>query len=113
MPKKSSYTVEDKIKILKEYQTTDIKKAEVCRKHAISISLFDKWQAQANEGMKSALVAKKAGRKPAKNDKKLKELELQLQRKEHIIAELTSALLGEKKSFLDALKSLVSPGKKN
>jgi transposase-like protein len=113
MAKRSNYSPEEKVKILQEVQINGVSKEEVCRKHGISKSLFDKWQAQAKAGMTEALRAKSPGRKPSNEAKKVKDLEKELQRKDHVIAELTSALLGEKKSFLDALKSLVSPGKKN
>jgi transposase-like protein len=61
------FTAEQKLEILREADQPGVAVSEVCRRHALAVSVFYRWRAVAQGG--SAVALKRdAQRKPRKDD---------------------------------------------
>ena len=96
MPRKSQFTATEKYKIVEAGKKKNID--EVCRQHRISKSLYYKWEQQIKEAAIAGLGAM-TPKQERKLTKQVNELEEKVQSKDSVIAELTHALLNEKKSM--------------
>jgi transposase-like protein len=86
---------EEKLKILKEGQSSGASIAEVCRRHGINSSQYYQWLKLAEEGMKQALNG--AGKeKPSQREERLRR---DLERMKGVVVEVTAENLELKKSF--------------
>jgi transposase len=96
------YSVEEKFSIVEEARQPDTSIAEVCRRHGIAASLFYRWEAQMREGARQGLAEKRG--KSDSRDAEIDRLRQQLDKKNDVIAELTEALIQEKKGLSDYLR---------
>jgi transposase-like protein len=101
MSKGRTFTVEEKLRILEEARAGG-SVAEVCRRYQIGDGQFYRWEAQAKQGMREGLAPKKPGQNGQATE--VARLQAELQRKNHVIAELTEALVQEKKGLSDYLR---------
>jgi transposase-like protein len=86
---------EEKLKILKEGQSSGASIAEVCRRHGINSGQYYQWLKLAEEGMKQALNG--AGKeKPSQREERLRR---DLERMKGVVVEVTAENLELKKSF--------------
>jgi transposase len=95
------FTAAEKAKIVEEARQPGVSAAEVCRRHGIASSVFYRWDAQMRQGARDALCEKRGKRD--RRDAELKHLREELAKKNHVIAELTEALIQEKKGLSDYL----------
>jgi transposase-like protein len=102
MPKPRSYTAEEKMRIIEEGRAPGATVAQVCRRHQISDGMFYKWESAAKAGMLAGLSRKKRGK--SRSDSQVEDLEKEIQRKNDVIAQLTEALIQEKKGLSDYLR---------
>ena len=86
---------EEKLKIVKEGQSSGASIAEVCRRHGINSGQYYQWLKLAEEGMKQALNG--AGKeKPSQREERLRR---DLERMKGVVVEITAENLELKKSF--------------
>ena len=95
------FTAEEKYRIVEEARQPNTTVAEVCRRYGIAASLFYRWEAQMKEGARKALVEQRG--KHDRRDSQIELLREQLNKKNTVIAELTEALIQEKKGLSDYL----------
>jgi len=103
------YSVEEKFSIVDEARQPGTSIAEVCRRHGIAASLFYRWEAQMREGARQGLAEKRG--KADRRDAEIERLRQQLDKKNDVIAELTEALIQEKKGLSGYLKGSGFPRK--
>ena len=96
------FSTEEKFSIVEEARQPDTSIAEVCRRHGIAASVFYRWEAQMREGARQGLAEKRG--KVDRRDAEIERLRQQLDKKNHVIAELTEALIQEKKGLSDYLR---------
>ncbi len=101
--KKRSFTAEEKLAILEEGRAPGASIAEVCRRHQISYSMYYKWEQNAKDGMREGLKHKPSGPRDSRDDE-INRLKTELLRKNYVIAQLTEALVQEKKGLSDYLR---------
>lgn len=108
MSKRKTYTADQKRSIVEEGNQPGVSKAEVCRRHGIAASVFYRWEEVMRQGALEALADSRGrqGRAIEAENARLKE---QLARKNDVIAELTEALVQEKRGLSDYLRPSVSP----
>jgi len=97
------FSAEEKYRIIEEAHQPGVSTAEVCRRHGIAASVFYRWEAQMREGAKEAL-ADRRGRTGKAAESEIDRLRGELARKNDVIAELTEALIQEKKGLSDYLR---------
>jgi len=103
MPKKRRhFTATEKMQIIEEARAPGAVLAEVLRRHQLKDSQFYRWESQAKKGMLAGLMPKQRGQNGA--DAQVEQLRKELQRKNDVIAELTEALILEKKGLSDYLR---------
>jgi transposase-like protein len=95
------FTAAEKVKIVEEARQPGASVAEVCRRHGIASSVFYRWDAQMRKGAREALCETRGKRD--RRDAELTRLREELQKKNRVIAELTEALIQEKKGLSDYL----------
>jgi transposase-like protein len=89
------WRVEEKLKILKEGQSSGASVAEVCRRHGINSGQYYQWLKVAEEGMKQALNG--AGQeKPSQREERMRR---ELERMKAVVVEITAENLELKKTF--------------
>ena len=92
---KRRWSGEDKLKILKEGQTSGASVAEVCRRHGIDPAQYYQWLKASEEGAKQALNPG-SKEKPSQREERLQR---ELERMKSVIAEITAENLDLKKSL--------------
>src|SRR6185503_17679850 len=92
---KRRWSGEDKLKILKEGQTSGASVAEVCRRHGIDPAQYYHWLKMSEEGAKQALNPG-IKEKPSQREERLKR---ELERMKSVIVEITAENLEPKKSL--------------
>ena len=97
MAKTSRHSAKEKFAILEEARKSG-NIEEVCRQHQISKSLFYKWEKQVKDAALEALSNQTSKATIRKEERIAKEQEAELQHKNEVIAELSAALIAEKKS---------------
>ena len=96
------FTAAEKMQIIEEARAPGAVMAEVLRRYQIKDSLFYRWESQAKKGMLAGLMPKQRGQNGS--DAEVEQLKKELQRKNDVIAELTEALIQEKKGLSDYLR---------
>jgi len=96
------FTAEEKLRILEEARAGG-SVAEVCRRYQLSDGQFYKWAAQAKQAMREGLAPRPRG--ADRLTREVARLQLELARKNQVIAELTEALVQEKKGLSDYLRN--------
>jgi len=104
MAAKRRFTADEKLRVLEEARQPGASVSETCRRHGIAASVFYRWEAQMREGARRALGEEPGGRKAGKEQAELERLREQLARKDNVIAELTEALIQEKRGLSDYLR---------
>ena len=104
MNERRRFSVEEKYAILEEARQPGVNIAEICRRHGISSSMFYRWEAQRRAGAMKALADKSGHKKNAANAE-TERLRAELAKKNTVIAELTEALIQEKKGLSDYLRT--------
>ena len=104
MSKKRRFSGAEKLKILEEARQPGMSVSEVCRRHGLSASVFYRWEAQMREGARDALTEGRRPKGAAAAEARIARLEEELAKKNHVIAELTEALIQEKKGLSDYLR---------
>lgn len=84
--------------------------AEVCRRHQLASSVYYRWEASMREGAKAGL-SEKPGKGESAALAEVARLRSELTRKNTVIAELTEALMQEKKGLSAYLKPSVCRGR--
>lgn len=103
MSRKPRFSGEEKLRVLEESRQPGANVSEVCRRHGISSSMFYRWEAQMRAGAREAL---REGR-PKGADRaqaEIARLKAELAKKNDVIAELTEALVQEKRGLSDYLR---------
>lgn len=108
MNKRRKLSAEEKCRIVEEGRQPGVSVSEVCRRHGIAGSVFYRWEAAMREGAKEAL-ADSRGKREKSADAEIHRLRAQLAKKNDVIAELTEALIQEKKGLSDYLPPNGSP----
>ena len=91
------FTAEQKLEILREADQHGVTVSEVCRGHALAVSVFYRWRAVAQGG--SAVALKRdAQRKPRKDDAETRH-KAEIERMRAVIAEITAENLELKKKI--------------
>lgn len=96
--RRSKYTPEQKVKVVKEALTTDLGVSGVCRKYGISSGLFYKWQEKFFEGAVDGFRRGKEGPSRAEQ-RRIEQLERDADRMKSVIAEITAENIDFKKKF--------------
>lgn len=103
MSKKSrrSYSVEEKVSVLREHLLEGKAVSEVCERHGVSPSLFYYWQRQLFDNAAAALgsTARGSGSREQAQAARLEQLEAKLVRKDSVIASLSESLVQAKKDL--------------
>ena len=96
--KRRTINGEDKVKILKRHLLEGVRVSAVCEEFAVTPGMFYEWQRLLFEKGSELFDAKK-GRQAEVDlrDKKIKELEAALARKNEVLAEAVEALVTAKK----------------
>jgi transposase len=82
------FTAEQKLEILREADQPGVTVSEVCRRHALAVSVFYRWRAVAQGG--SAVALKRdAQRTPGKDDPEARH-KAEMERMRAVIAEITA-----------------------
>jgi transposase len=97
MAAKQRFSADEKLRILEEARQPGASVSETCRRHGIAASVFYRWEAQMREGARRALAEGNGGRKTAREKAEAERLREQLAKRNNVIAELTEALLQEKR----------------
>ena len=103
MRQRRRFSAEEKYRIIEEAHQPGVSTAEVCRRHGIAASVFYRWEAQMREGAKEAL-ADRRGRPERAAESEIERLHGELAKKNDVIAELTEALIQEKRGLSDYLR---------
>jgi len=104
MQEKRQYSAEEKLRILEEAHQPGVSVAEVCRRHGLASSVFYRWEDQCRAAMKEAFDDRR-GRKSGSAEGEVARLKAELEQRNRVIAELTSALIEEKKGLCTYLKN--------
>ena len=91
------WSADQKLKILKEGQTSGASIAEVCRRHGISSGQYYQWLSVAEQAAQEALNGSKREKPGQKEERMRRELE----RMKSVIAEITAENLELKKTVGD------------
>jgi len=103
MSTRRRFSAEEKLRVLDEARQPGASIAEACRRHGIASSVFYRWEAQMRQGARSALAGGPKGR-PTAAEAEVTRLRAELAKKNDVIAELTEALIQEKKGLSDYLR---------
>ena len=90
------WTAEEKLSILEEARQSGQSISEVCRRHQVAPGQFYLWERQARQGALSALKNSKPGRRTSDPTEPLN---MQIQRLQAVVAEISSENLDLKKGF--------------
>lgn len=97
MDKRTHYTAELKVKIMREHLENQVSMSDLCEKHGIHPNLFYKWKKELFEGAVETYSRKH--KKGAKHEEsKAKALEEKMKRKDYLIAELLEENIQLKKN---------------
>jgi transposase len=97
--KKRQFSVEKKLKILEEARQPGTTVAEVLRRHQVDPTTFYRWEQQAKDGMRDALVRDRRRTETAGKDQEIEQLRAELAKKSRIIAEVVEENLDLKKKL--------------
>src|SRR5580693_3647654 len=92
------FTAEQKLEILKEADQPGVTVSEVCRRHALAVSVFYRWRAVAQGG--SAVALKRDAQRTARKDDPEARHKAEIERMRAVIAEINSGKLGAEKKEL-------------
>lgn len=98
MPKRRQYSAEEKAAIVMSHLIDQTPISELCEKHQINVNMFYRWQKEFKENA-AAAFRKPDVRKQKAEKRKFEELEQQLQKKDGIIAYVTTELMKSKKKY--------------
>ena len=104
MTKKRRLNCDEKLRIVEEARQPGASVSETCRRHGIAASVFYRWEAQMREGARKALAAGGRSKGQAVAEAEAERLRAQLATKNDVIAELTEALIQEKRGLSDYLR---------
>lgn len=104
MTAKQRFSADEKLRILEEARQPGAGVSEACRRHGIATSVFYRWEAQMREGARKALTEGGRAKVPDGAAAEAERLRAQLAKKNDVIAELTEALIQEKKGLSDYLR---------
>lgn len=97
MDKRTHYTAEMKVKIVREHLENQVSMSDLCEKHGVHPNLFYKWKKELFEGAIETFSGKrKQGNK--KEATRAKALEEKLKKKDYLIAELLEENISLKKN---------------
>ena len=96
MPIKRQYRAEEKAAVVMSHLVDQIPISDLCERYDIKANTFYRWQAEFKENA-AAAFRKPDVRKQKAERRKLEELEQQLQKKDGIIAYVTTELMISKK----------------
>ncbi len=96
MPKRRQFSAEEKAAIVMSHLVDQIPISDICERHQIKANMFYRWQAEFKENA-AAAFRKPDVRKQKAERKQLEQLEEQLQKKDGIIAYVTTELMKSKK----------------
>ena len=82
------FTAEQKLEILKEADQPGVTVSEVCRRHALAVSVFYRWRAVAQGG--SAVALKRDAQRTARKDDPEARHKAEIERMRAVIAEITA-----------------------
>ncbi len=94
-----SFTVEQKVAILKRHLIDKVPVSEVCAEADIQPSVFYYWQKQLFANADRALEASAAGRERRELHRKVEQLEAKLARKDEVIAQISEEYVKAKKAL--------------
>lgn len=89
------FSPEQKLKVIKEVQSSGATISEICRRHGISTTLYYHWLSIADQAAKQALN----GKRPEKPSQKEERMRRELERMREVVAEITVENLELKKTF--------------
>lgn len=96
MTKRRPFTAEEKANIVMCHLIEQTPISEICDQHHIKANMFYRWQAEFKENA-AAAFCKPDIRKQRSEQRKVNQLEEQLQKKDGIIAYVTTELMKSKK----------------
>lgn len=96
MSKRRSFNPEQKAEIVMAHLVDSVPISEICEQHQINPNLFYRWQAEFRQ-IAAAAFRKDDVRKQKTEQRKVDQLEEQLQKKDGIIAYVTTELMKSKK----------------
>jgi transposase-like protein len=103
--KRRKHTNEQKAEILRRHLVDKVAVSDLCDEYKIQPSVFYGWQKQLMDNLATAVEAtsgqsqRRAQTKDRELTKKVKKLEADLQRKEHVIAEISEEYVALKKEL--------------
>lgn len=92
------FTAEEKLRILEEARQPGTTVAEVLRRYQLDGTTFYRWEKDARAAMREALAGRPRGREDAK-DRRIAQLQAELDQKRRIIAEVVEENLALKKGL--------------
>jgi transposase-like protein len=110
MSNQRRFSLEEKYNIVVEAHQPGVTTAELCHRHGITCGVFHRWEAQMRNGAKEALLDKRGGKKRLA-DLELDRLRNELAKKNDVIAELTDALIQEKRGSRTICSQTAPPRK--
>ena len=96
MPQRRQFTAEQKADIVMSHLVNQMPISDICVKHDIQPNMFYRWQAEFKANA-SAAFQKPDKRKQKARRRQTEQLEEQLQKKDSIIAYVTTELMKSKK----------------
>ena len=91
------FTAEQKMEILREAEQPGVTVSEVCRRHALSPSVFYRWRAVAQSG--SAVALKRDAQRTPRKDELEARQKAEIERLRAVVAEITAENLELKKKI--------------
>ena len=96
--RRSNYTAEEKVSILKRHLVDKVPVSDLCDKHNLSPTVFYRWQKQFFENGATAFESKRK-REKNRQERRISALEQKLTNKNEVVSELMEAHLKLKKSL--------------
>jgi len=94
--KRKHYSAQEKIRLLKKHLVDGVSVSEVCRTDEVKPVVYYRWQKDFFE-KGHVVFEQKRGPKERKSKDQVKELQLQVHKKNEVIAELMAAYVDQKK----------------
>ena len=92
------FTVDQKVRMLEEARAPNTTVSEVLRRHQVDQTTFYRWERQAREGTREALEGR-VRRNGRAADREIERLELELEKKRRVIAEVVEENLELKRGL--------------
>ena len=96
--KRNNYTSQEKVSILKEHLLEKVPVSDLCDKYSLHPTVFYRWQKEFFEKSVGAFESPRDARS-AKLERKVKDLEEKLARKNEVLSELMEEHVALKKSL--------------